>query len=413
MHPLVLAAEVTVEYRTLAAIFFVALLAPLVADLLSSRVRLPAVVLELGFGILIGPAVLGIAVLDGTVDFLAELGVAFLIFLAGYEIDVPRVRGTPLQLAAKAWFSSLALGLVVGVLLMDTGIAVSGLVIGLCLTTTALGTLLPMLRDDGLLPTPYGTHVLAGGALGEFGPIVAIAVLLSTDNPARSSAALLGFTALAVAAIVVALRARPPRLAALLVRTLHSSGQMAVRLVVLTLVLLVWLASALGLDILLGAFLAGLLGRLFFQGFDEETRHQIDAKLDGVGFGFFIPLFFVVSGMAFDLDALLSSWTNVLRVPLFLALFLAVRGLPVWWLYRNELPERERRSLAVITSTALPLVVVITKIGLDTGRMRPENASSLVGAAMLSVLLFPLVARRLRSTAGPDPELAVTPESAG
>jgi Kef-type K+ transport system membrane component KefB len=188
---------------------------------------------------------------------------------------------------------------------------------------------------------------------------------------------------------------------------------MAVRLVVLTLVLLVWLASALGLDILLGAFLAGLLGRLFFQGFDEGTRHQIDAKLDGVGFGFFIPLFFVVSGMAFDLDALLSSWTNVLRVPLFLALFLLVRGLPVWWLYRNELAEGERRSLAVMTSTALPLVVVITKIGLDTGRMKPENAASLVGAAMLSVLLFPLVARRLRNAAGRDADLEVIPETAG
>jgi Kef-type K+ transport system membrane component KefB len=178
---------------------------------------------------------------------------------------------------------------------------------------------------------------------------------------------------------------------------------MAVRLVAVTVILLVWLASALGLDILLGAFLAGLVVRLFFRGFDEPTRRQIDDKLDGLSFGFFVPLFFVVSGMKFDLDALLSSWTTVMRVPVFAALFLVIRGGPVLWLYRNEVSEATRRALAVVTSTALPLVVVITTIGVETNRMRPENAAPLVGAAMISVLVFPLWARRLRRAEGAGP----------
>jgi len=409
MHPLVLAAGVTIEYRTLAAIFAAALAAPLIADLLSRWVRIPAVVLELGLGIAIGPAVLGIAVMDSTVDFLSTLGVAFLMFMAGYEVDVERVRGRPLTLATKAWFTSLLLGVSLGTVLAVTGFALSGLVIGLCLTTTALGTLLPIMRDEGLLPTPYGTHVLAGGAVGEFGPIVAVALLLSTDSPARSTAALIIFSLLGIGAVALAWRARPPRLSQLLVKTLHSSGQMAVRLVAVTVILLVWLASALGLDILLGAFLAGLVGRLFFRGFDEPTRRQIDDKLDGLSFGFFVPLFFVVSGMKFDLDALLSSWTTVIRVPIFAALFLVIRGGPVLWLYRNEVSEATRRALAVVTSTALPLVVVITTIGVETNRMKPENAAALVGAAMISVLVFPLWARRLRAAAGDEPLTAGAP----
>ena len=247
-----------------------------------------------------------------------------------------------------------------------------------------------MLADENVVHTRFGAYILAIGGAGEFLPIVAIALLLTSDNPAETSLLLVLFVALAAGAVAMAIRPTPPRVVELLGRTLDSSSQLPIRIAVLLIALLVWVASELGLDILLGAFVAGLVVRLANHG---EQAHVIEQKLSSVAFGVFVPIFFIVSGMSFDLDALTKNPVTILRLPLFLGLFLVVRGIPVLLFYRRDArPARSCSRWCLLSATALPLVVAITEIGLDTGRMKPQNAAALVGAAMLSVLIFPFFA---------------------
>lgn len=392
---------------TLAVIAAAAVAAPLLAELLR-RWRIPSVVLEIGLGIVIGPQVLKLAHLNEVVDGFSEMGLTFLMFLAGYEIDFNRIKGKPLTRAATGWAMSLVLAFAGAAIMVQTGFALSTLLIGLALTTTALGTLLPMLRDAGALETTFGNHVLAIGTVGEFGPIVAIALLLTGSNPVSTTILLVVFVAVAVAAALLAARSHVPRVIAVLQKNLHSSAQLPVRVSVLLIILLVWVASRLGLDVLLGAFAAGIVVHLFSEGEDAKT---IQVKLEAIGFGFLIPIFFIVSGMRFDVDALLSDPGNIVRLLLFLVLFLVVRGVPALVLYRRDLPKGDLVPLALFSATALPLVVVITTIGLDSERMLPSNAAALVGAGMLSVLLYPLIGfalRRRHGAADPPPGAELT-----
>jgi Kef-type K+ transport system membrane component KefB len=388
----------------------VAALAPIVSDALRQG-RVPAVAFELVLGIVVGPKVLNWAHPDPIIDILSEFGLATLMFLAGYEIEFDRVRGKPLELAVMGWLVSLALGVAAGLALSTTGLTVSSIVVGLALTTTAIGTLLPMLSEAGELNTRFGAFFLAAGALGEFGPIIAIALLLADGDKAGTVTYLLIFFAVTVAVGLIALRPRPLRLSRLLTRTLNTTGQLAVRVSILVIVGLVWVASRLGLDVLLGAFAAGIIVRLFLMGGEHQEAEIVHGKLETIGFGFFIPLFFVVSGMHFDLTALTNSSSAMAKVPLFLALFLVVRGLPVL-LYRKVLPAGSRLPFALLSAAALPLVVVITDIGVQTKRMVPATAAALVTAGLISVLVFPLIAFSLRRrsnqraglVAGPSPQ---------
>jgi Kef-type K+ transport system membrane component KefB len=377
-----------------------AVAAVLLAELLRG-IRLPVVVLEIALGILVGPQVLQWAVVHPFIDGLSQLGLALLMFLAGFEADPTRIRGRPLNLAGV----SLVLGLAAGALLAATGRVLSGLIVGLALTTTALGTLLPILRDTGLLDTRFGTFVLAAGTVGEFGPIVAIALLLTSDTPVHTALLLVVFVAITVGAAVVATRPHPPQVGAVLRKHLHTSAQLPVRVVMLLILALVWLATEFGLDVLLGAFGAGVIVRLASTGVDIEPLHS---KLEGLGFGFLIPVFFVVTGMKFDLDALVESTEALLRLPMFLLLFLLVRGLPAW-LCRADLPRSQLLPLALMSGTALPLVVVITNIGVETDRMTSADQAALVGAAMVSVMVYPQLAAALlrRTRAKPSGEASV------
>jgi Kef-type K+ transport system membrane component KefB len=283
---------------------------------------------------------------------------------------------------------TLGIGLAVGALLASQGFVISSLLIGLALTTTALGTLLPMLSDRGLLETRFGAFLIAAGAVGEFGPVLAVTLLLGTTQPLGEAALLVLFVAVALAVAWVAARPQPPRLVELLQRHLETSSQLPVRILMLLVVGMVALASVLGLDVLLGAFAAGLIARLAIR---PEQVAELKPRVEAIGFGFFIPLFFVVSGMKFDLSSLLSSPSNLVRLAVFAALLLLVRGVPALFVYRGVLSASERTSLMFLQATALPLLVVITQIGVQTQQMRPENATALVGAGMLSVLVFPLV----------------------
>jgi Kef-type K+ transport system membrane component KefB len=376
---------------TLVLIGIVAVISPILAEL-TGRLAIPDVVFEIALGIVIGPAVLGIAHPDSVIVALEEMGLSYLMFLAGLELDLPRVRGRSLELAGTGWMISLALAVLIASVLTVIGTVLDAVVIGLALTTTALGMLLPILRDAGLFEGRFGARVMAIGSVGEFGPILAVAVLLDRRNPEMTALLLLLFVVVAVAAALAAARPHPPKVIQLLHRHVHSSAQLPIRISVLLILGLVFLAFRLGLDVLLGAFAAGIVVKLFVHGEDSTV---VRVKLEAIGFGFLVPIFFIVSGMQFDLHALFATPAGLLRVPLFLVLFLIVRGTPALLLYRGDLPRHQMVPLALLSATGLPLVVVITTIGVEEGRMRPVNAAALVAAGMLSVLLYPMIARML------------------
>ena len=386
----------TSTLTSLLLLTLVAALAPLLVDACRSLIMLPVVVAEIAFGVLLGPDVLGWVSEDGLVALLANLGLAMLMFFAGYEIDFARMRGGSAGLALRVWVLSLVIGLGIGAMLHLAGLPDSGLVIGLALTTTALGALVPILKDTGDLRSSFGGHVLATGAVGEFGPIIAISLLLSTRAPGWTAALLLAFAAVAVLAVVMARRPRPARLNRVVAMTLRTSAQMAVRFTLLVIVALVWLADEFGLDVLLGAFTAGVVIRLFLSSGEREETALVTDKLEAVGFGFLIPMFFVVSGVRFDLSGLLGSAFALALMPALLGLFMITRGLPVAIVYRSALGRADRVALALFASTALPLVVVIVNIGVQSGRLREDLGASLVGAAMLSLVVLPLLALRAR-----------------
>lgn len=383
----------TIERTTFLIIMTVGVIAPLLVDL-APRLRLPVVVLEIALGIVVGPQVLHWAQVGPAVQILSRIGLAFLFFLAGFELDIQKIKGRPITLAVKGWLLSLGISLGLGFLLQAGDLIISDFVITCALTSTALGILLPILRDEGELDKPFGTYVMAAGAIGEFGPLVMISLLLekSEHGGLFNALMLVAFTILTLIAAFLAARLRPPYLIQALRKKMHSSAQLPLRAALLILALLVLLTYEFGLDAILGAFAAGMVISLASEG---PNRHTMARKLEGMGYGFFIPIFFIASGMSFDLQALFQSASSLLRLPLFLALFLVVRGVPVF-IYRKDLPKADLLPLAFLSSTTLPLVMAVTAIGTATGKMRPENAAALMGAAMISVFLFPLLAMILR-----------------
>jgi Kef-type K+ transport system membrane component KefB len=385
----------TVDSESFLAVVAAAAIAALVAGLVGPHLALPVVVIEIVLGIVIGPELLGLAEADDFLDFFSNLGLGMLFFFAGYEIDFERIRGSPLKLAALGWLLSLALAYSLGGLLALTGLVLSLLFTGTALATTAIGTLIPILSDAGELRTRFGTYLLAAGAVGEFGPILLITFVFSTKSAIDNALILVAFVTVAVAAALVAVRG-VGRGWTLLERTLETSGQLAIRWAVVTVFALATLAASLGLDVLLGGFVAGVVVRLALRGREVQV---FESKLTAVGYGFLIPFFFVVSGVKFDLSALTGEPLRLLELPLFLVLFLVVRGAPALLLYGNELERRARYSLAFFSATELPLVVAITTIAIDEGHMRSSTAASLIGAAILSTTIFPLLGLRLRPAA--------------
>jgi Kef-type K+ transport system membrane component KefB len=384
---------IDVDSESFLTVVTVAALAAFASGLVAGRLLLPVVVLEIVLGILVGPELLGLAHPDAFVEFFSSLGLGMLFFFAGYEIDFDRIRGSPLRLAALGWVMSLVLAYSLGGLLELSGLVLSLLFTGSAMATTAIGTLIPILSDAGELRTRFGTFLLAAGAMGEFGPILLITLVFSTKSAASNAAILLAFILIAVLGAVVAVRG-VGRGWALIERTLETSGQLAIRVAVVTVFALGALAASLGLDLLLGGFVAGVIVRLALKGREVAV---FESKLTAVGYGFFIPFFFVVSGIQFDLSALTEDPIRLLELPLFLALFLVVRGAPALLLYRRVLDARERAALAFFSATELPLVVAITTIAIDQGHMRASTAASLIGAAILSTTIFPLVGLRLRA----------------
>ncbi len=378
---------------TLVLVALAAVASPLVAETTRRLVVIPEAIIQIALGVVLGPDVLNMVRVDPVVSALSTLGLSYLMFLAGSEIDLRQVHVTSSVRVVIGWLASLAMALGAALALQSWGLIDHATTVALCLTTTALTTLIPVLRDTGVFTTPLGTSLLTLGAVGEFGPIIVATILLSTASVGLTSLLTLGFVTAAVAAGVVANRVRPPRWILFLRRHLHSTSQLPVRLSLLLVLALTYFAQTLGLDILMGSFAAGVVVQVVIAG---EDRAAVTSKLDAIGYGFLVPIFFVVSGVTFDLTALFAKPRNLMLVPVFLVLLLVVRGLPAVALNRRVLSRRQRISLALYAATSLPLIVAITEIGVTQGRLGPENAAALVAAGAGSVFLFPVIGLRVQ-----------------
>ncbi len=391
--------------QALSSLFVVAMvaaLAPLIVGLLA-RLRVPQVVILISGGVVIGPQVLGWAE-PASNELLANVGLGFLFLLAGYELDLTLFGQKAGRLALVGWAVTVVLALAVVGLLEAAGLVRAFVPVALALTTTALGTLLPILRENDMLGGPFGRYILAAGAVGEFLPVVAIAIFLGANGKFLGLISLCAVGALALL-LTLAPRLVRGRVAQIMREGEHATAQTTLRWTLALLLLLLVVANKFGLDVVFGAFLAGVVLRRWAPG----DVHVLEEKLDAVGYGFFIPVFFVASGMGLDLRSIVEAPG---RLILFFVLLLVVRGLPTLLLYRTALPLSQRVELVFLAATALPLLVALSAIGLATGTMLPENAAALVGAGVLSVLVFPAaaVAIHRRHTRSQDGLGTVQPE---
>lgn len=378
---------------TLLLVPLLAVLAPLAARALGPWLRIPVLVFELLLGIIVGPSLLGWAEPSAFMDTLSEVGLAMLFFVAGTEIEFGVLRGRTGRGAIVGWLLSLVAGTAVGWLFAP---GLGAVVVGVALSSTALGTLLPILRDSGELRTPFGRAVGALGAVGEFGPLVAISVLLGARSPGIATIVLGAFLLIAAGAIWFALRAPQGALHRIVNATLHTSGQFAIRVVLLILAALVAVSLVLDIDILLGAFAAGVVWRLLMRDAAAADREAVESKVEALAFGFLVPVFFVYTGITFDLASLLAEPALLLLVPVALVAMFVVRGLPSALAAPEGASWRERMPVMLMGATGLPIIVAVTAIGVDEQLIDSPLASVLVGAGMLSVLLFPLVAMSMR-----------------
>jgi Kef-type K+ transport system membrane component KefB len=373
-----------------------ALLAPILGALLRRWVSIPLIVFEILLGILIGPSVLGWVQGGNALDLMSNLGLALLFFMAGNEIDIANIRGRTGQRALAAWGISTVIALAAALIIGTTPAAIA--IITIALVGTALGTITPILRDAGLNKGPIGTAISAAGAIGEFGPLVAITIFLGSNSPIVAFGYLAVFAGVAAFAFFRASHRERPRLVALISASLHTSGQFAVRVVIALLAALVTLALTLGVDFLLGAFCAGMLSKVLLRGVPSNEQELVEGKLEGLAYGFMIPIFFVTSGVMFPLSALLEDTRALIMVPVFALVILVVRGVPGFFTLDRGATVRDRATVSLFTATSLPLIIAVTNIGVQEGALSTELAAALVGAGMLTVLLYPLLALAVSNT---------------
>ena len=373
-----------------------ALLAPILGALLRRWVSIPLIVFEILLGILIGPSVLGWVQGGNALDLMSNLGLALLFFMAGNEIDIANIRGRTGQRALAAWGISTVIALAAALIIGTTPAAIA--IITIALVGTALGTITPILRDAGLNKGPIGTAISAAGAIGEFGPLVAITIFLGSNSPIVAFGYLAVFAGVAAFAFFRASHRERPRLVALISASLHTSGQFAVRVVIALLAALVALALTLGVDFLLGAFCAGMLSKVLLRGVPSNEQELVESKLEGLAYGFMIPIFFVTSGVMFPLSALLEDTRALIMVPVFALVILVVRGVPGFFTLDRGATVRDRATVSLFTATSLPLIIAVTNIGVQEGALSTELAAALVGAGMLTVLLYPLLALAVSNT---------------
>jgi Kef-type K+ transport system membrane component KefB len=377
------------HFGGLLVVVAVAFAAPFLLGLFPA-VRLPSVVLEIVAGILIGPSVLGWVKIDESIEVLAVIGLVFLLFLAGLEIDFKRLRGRVLRLASLGFVASVAAGLVVALVLKAFDLIESPLLIAIVLSSTSLGVIIPVLKDAGEAGSPFGQLVIGAGSIADFGAIILLSVFFSGEGGTGATLLLIGCLLGLAGAVYVAVRGaeRSTLVEATLQRLQDTTAQIRVRGAVVLLIAFAALAESFGLEVILGAFAAGAVLTLVDQ--DEVMTHPFfRRKLEAMGFGLFIPVFFVTSGIRFDTSALFGSASTIAMVPLFLAALVIARGVPAL-LYRGEIGARKTAVAALLQATSLPFIVAATAIGRDLGLIDAAGSAAFIAAGLLSVLVFPL-----------------------
>ncbi|TML05938.1 MAG: cation:proton antiporter [Actinobacteria bacterium] len=400
---------VHLSFTSLAIVAAVAFAAPLALGL-APALRLPSVVLEIVLGIVVGPSVLGWVHVDPPVEVLSLLGLAFLLLLAGLEVEFDMLRGQLLRLTAAGFALSFGIALAVGLILDAAGLTGAPLLLAIMLSATSLGVVIPVLKDSGEASTQFGQLVIAAASIADVATIVLLSLFFSQESSGVGAKLVLlgGFAALVGAIGIAVLQAqRSMRISKALVRLQDTTAQIRVRGAFVLLTAFVVLAEKLGLEAILGAFVAGAVLKLVDT--DRAMTHpQFRRKLEAAGFGVFVPFFFVTSGVRFNLDALFASGSTIARVPIFVVALLAARGVPAL-LYRRTLGERRTAAAALLQATSLSFLVVAGQIGMELGLISQATGAALVAAGLLSVLLFPLAALTLlhegsAGVAGLEPE---------
>ncbi len=389
----------------LLVIVAIAFAVPFVLGLMP-RVGLPAVVLEIVLGIVAGPSVLGIVEIDETISVVAVIGLAFLLFLAGLEVEFEHLRGRVLRLAGGAWVASFAIAVLVALALSAGGFVQTPLLVAVILSATSLGVIIPVLKDAGEIATPFGQLVVAAGTIADFGAIILLSILFTGEGGTAATLLLIGALLGIAAALYVAVTgaARSSAVMGDLLRLQDTTAQIRVRGALVVLIAFAALAERLGLEVILGAFAAGAVLTLVDP--DRRMTHPLfRTKLEAIGFGVFIPVFFVSSGVRFDLDALLASSEALMTVPLFLGALLVVRGLPAL-AYRDLVGGRRTVVAALFQATSLPFIVAATAIGAQLGLIGGAESAALICAGLLSLVIFPLAGLTLMRSAGAMPAAA-------
>ncbi len=387
-----------VNFDDVLLVMVVAVAVPLVLGLFP-RVPIPSSVIEIAAGILIGPAVLDWVSNDDVIDIFAKLGVALLLFLAGLELDFAKLRGRPLRLGLVSFVASLLVGLALALPLGALDVVIDPLFVAIILSSTSLGIVVPVLKDAGVLETRAGTYLVAVCSIAEFGSIVVLSMFFSPKGSVDPAVTVVKLVVLGLVVAAIAFlgsRHGPwrQRVDEVLFRLQDSSAQLRVRIAMLLMIALLVVSESLKFDAILGSFLAGALLAAVSDPAKEDELGHVRHKLEGMGFGFFVPVFFVATGLSFPVDQLFSDWSTTVRVPLFLFMLLVARGLPVL-LLRPDLERHELVPSALLQATSLSFIVVAAQIGVTVHALKPINAASLVAAGMLSVLLFPAIALRL------------------
>jgi Kef-type K+ transport system membrane component KefB len=397
------------SFTNLLIVCAVAFLAPLVVRL-APALRVPSPVLEIVAGIVLGPSVLAWVEADAPVEVLALIGLAFLLFLAGLEIDVHRLRGTPLRLALAGFVASFALAVACGLALAAAGFTSAPLLVAIVLCATSLGLVVPVLKDSGQISGDTGQLIVAAASIADFGAVILLSLFFSEEMTGIGAklVLLVGLALVAALLVLALLRAgRSERAGRVFLMLQDTTAQIRIRFAVLLLVAFVALAQGLGFEAILGAFLAGAVLRLVDA--DAATVHpHTELKLDAIGYGFLIPVFFVTSGLRFDAGALFASAAALVQIPLFLLALVVVRGLPAA-LYRRRLGTRRTLAAGLLQATSLPFIVASVAIGEELGVLSPATGAALIAAGLVSVLVFPALALAVLRGAPAEQAVETTP----
>ncbi len=395
-----------IDFGNLLGVLVIALLAPLALGF-APRLRIPAVVLEIVLGVAVGPSALGWLEPDLSVQIVALLGLAMLLFLAGLEVDVRALGGGLLPLAATGFALSLLIGWGAGLSLSAAGWVKDPLLLAVTVSATSLGLVVAVLKDAGRLDTPLGQTTIAASSLADFAAVLLLSLLFSADGKGTGSQLLLFALFAGIVAVVgvaVATTARNMSLGGVLVRLQDTTAEIRVRAAMVLLIAFAVVAERLGLESILGAFLAGAAVAVLDR--DASTHPHFRLKLDAIGYGFLIPVFFIASGMRLDVSGLVHSPEQLLRLPVYVVVLLLARGLPAV-LYVRRLGRAGSVAAGLLQATSLPFIVAATQIGTLTGRMNTDTATGLVCAGLVSVLLFPALAVALTVEEEPTQERSV------